>query len=149
MDAPLNILHTDNKLEQWVPHRVPLDQELRSSKRTDVLLTWRPVRKTNPRFCTLFIYREVSCMCICVDQFLDIISFQTGGGNFHCTRVSQNYKINPSLAVFARPYVIPSRPHPFLVNIKISNLAPTPLAITQISTVSPVWQCRFLDLPKM
>ncbi|KAG1716011.1 hypothetical protein ID866_1176 [Astraeus odoratus] len=51
-------IHTDNRLLQWSPYCLPLDQELHSSDTTEVLFTWRPISTSNGRLCLLFIYRE-------------------------------------------------------------------------------------------
>ncbi|KAI6047762.1 ER-golgi trafficking TRAPP I complex 85 kDa subunit-domain-containing protein [Pisolithus marmoratus] len=123
------ILFTDNKLPQWTPYNIHLEEELQPSTDIEATLIWRPIRSANQRIRLLFIYRE------------------RGGCTFYCTRVTKNYEINSCLTISARSYTTPLKHHPFQVNVEISNISPSAICLTQIATISPIWQCRLLHLP--
>lgn len=122
------VLFTDNKLPRWTPYNIRLEEELQPSEVIRTTLIWRPVRSANQRICLMFVYRERE------------------GCTFYYTRVTKSYEINPCLIVSAKPYTTPLKHHPFQVNVEISNTGSTALRVTQLTTISPVWQCSPLHL---
>ncbi|KIO08413.1 hypothetical protein M404DRAFT_134508 [Pisolithus tinctorius Marx 270] len=122
------VLFTDNKLPQWTPYNVPLEEDLQPSVGIGTTLIWRPIRSVSQRICLLFIYRERE------------------GSTFYCTKATKNYEINSCLTVSAKTYTTPLKLHPFQVNVEISNISSTALRLTQVVTISPIWQCRPLHL---
>ena len=77
-----------------------------------------------------------------VHVFIEFI--QTGGHTFHCTRLTKSYEITPCLTASASSRTMPAKSCPFLVNVEISNLSPTALRVTQMTTISPIWRCQSL-----
>lgn len=116
------VLFTDNKLPRWTPYNLHLEEELQPSEVIKKTLVWRPVRSANQRICLMFIYRE------------------RGGCTFYYTRVMKSYEIDSCLIVSAKTYTTPLKHHPFQVNVEISNIGSTVLRLTEVTTISPVWQ---------
>ncbi|KAI6031618.1 ER-golgi trafficking TRAPP I complex 85 kDa subunit-domain-containing protein [Pisolithus microcarpus] len=122
------VLFTDNKLPQWTPYNLHLEEELQPSEVIGKTLIWRPVRSVNQRICLMFVYREEGC-------------------TFYYTRVMKSYEINSCLIVSAKSFTTPLKHHPFQVNVEISNIGSTALRLTEVTTISPIWQSRPLHPP--
>ncbi|KAG9314249.1 ER-golgi trafficking TRAPP I complex 85 kDa subunit-domain-containing protein [Chiua virens] len=119
-------LNTGNKLSSWSPNAIPIDKELLSSDSTFVTLTWRPCHIGSQQLCLLFIYRE------------------TGGRAFHCTRVTRTYHVDPSLGLSATSSPNSSIDHAFYVNLGIFNTSSQSLRVSQVTAISPTWECHLL-----
>ncbi|KAH7912583.1 ER-golgi trafficking TRAPP I complex 85 kDa subunit-domain-containing protein [Hygrophoropsis aurantiaca] len=123
------LLHSDNKLSRWEPHRINLQtgdgsEILDCGAYTEVNMTLHAGLVTKGDLCLLFVYREPE------------------GRTFHCTRVTRGYEITPIIHVSAASHPGRSADHSFLLNLEFTNaLSSHPLRVTQLTTMSPTWSC--------
>jgi trafficking protein particle complex subunit 8 len=118
------ILHSDNSILPRRPYRVPLDNSLAPGDNVEFSVILHADRVSEGDLSLLFVFREAP------------------GQSFHSARVTRYYEVTPIFEVSANSQPSRSMENLFLLNLELDNISSSStVQLTQITTLSPLWEC--------
>ncbi|KAK0478294.1 ER-golgi trafficking TRAPP I complex 85 kDa subunit-domain-containing protein [Armillaria novae-zelandiae] len=109
------------------PQRVKLDSPLQPGSSIELSIALHAHETGQQELCLLVVYRGAP-------------------GHFRSVQVTRDYEVQPLLRISTatNPASIPD--HLFLLNLDIENVSSSALLLTQVTAMSPTWQCRSILL---
>jgi hypothetical protein len=119
------ILHSDNSIAPRQPFPIPLDNTLSPGDNVEFSIVLHASGVSDHDLCLLFVYREAE------------------GQAFHSARVTRHYEVTPIFEVSATSQPSRSVDNLFLLSLELDNISSSnAVQITQVTTVSPLWECN-------
>jgi trafficking protein particle complex subunit 8 len=118
------ILHSDNSILPQQPFLLPLDNSLAPGDSIEFAVVLHADRISEHDLCLFFVFREAQ------------------NQSFHSARVTRYYEVVPIFEVSANSQPSRSVEHLFLLNLEVANISSgSEVQLTQITTLSPLWEC--------
>jgi len=118
------ILHSSNSILPQPPFRIPLDKSLVPGDSVEFSVILHADRVFEHDLCLLFVFREAQ------------------NQSFHSARVTRYYEVTPVFEVSISSQPSRSAEHLFLLNLELYNISPSStIQLTQVTTLSPLWEC--------
>jgi hypothetical protein len=122
--SPTEILHSINSILPQQPFRIPLDKSLLPGDSVEFSVILHADQVSEHDLCLLFVFREAQ------------------NQSFHSARATRYYEVAPIFDVSVSSQASRSAEHLFLLNLELNNISPSStVQLTQVTTLSPLWQC--------
>lgn len=119
------ILRSDNSIVPQQPFSIPLDSDLAPGDSVQFSIVLHANGVSDHDLCLLFVYREAE------------------GHAFHSARVTRHYEITPIFEISATSQPSRSVDNLFLLSLQLDNISSSSaVQLTQVTTVSPLWECK-------
>ncbi|PBK77412.1 hypothetical protein ARMSODRAFT_280722 [Armillaria solidipes] len=125
-DLSAETLDVDNATIPARPQQVKLDSPLQPGSSVELSIALHAQETGQQELCLLVVYRGAP-------------------GHFRSVQVTRDYEVQPLLRISAvtNPSSMPD--DLFLLNLDIENVSSSALLLTQVTTMSPTWQCRSIS----
>ncbi|KAK0464963.1 ER-golgi trafficking TRAPP I complex 85 kDa subunit-domain-containing protein [Desarmillaria tabescens] len=119
-------LDVDNTTIPAQPQQVKLDSPLQPGTSIELSIALHAQDTGQQELCLLVVYRGSS-------------------GRFRSVQVTRDYEVQPLLRIssITNPSSMPD--DLFLLNLDIENISSSALLLTQVTTMSPTWECRSIS----
>lgn len=116
-------LHSENSIASRRPFRIPLDQALAPGADIELSVVVHADRVAEHDLCLLLIFRETETQ------------------PFHSTRVTRYYEVTPIFEISATSQPSSTSDQLFMLNMELENVSSNAVQLTQVTTLSPQWNC--------
>ena len=121
---PTEILHSINSILPQQPFLIPLENSLLPGDSVEFSVTLHADQVSEHDLCLLFVFREAQ------------------NQSFHSARATRYYEVAPIFDLSVSSQASHSAEHLFLLNLELNNISPSStVQLTQVTTLSPLWQC--------
>lgn len=118
------ILHSDNSIAPQQPFPIPLGDVLSPGANIEFSVVVHVNEVSDHNLSLLFVYREA------------------GGQAFHSARATRHYEVTPIFEVSAASQPSRSVDNFFLLSLELDNISSSnTVQLTQVTTMSPLWEC--------
>ena len=141
------ILETVNSLHTEEPLRIPLPYSDNSpmlcpGANFEFSLQLHVDSVGEQDLCLLFVYREACVSRMVLNGFLPCFLLQDGSELFQATQLRRHFTVYTLLEATTTAQPSHSSDHLFLLNLEVWNISPsTVVDLTQITCLSPTWEC--------
>lgn len=123
-DHSFETMHSDNSLSPQKPVRIALDHPLTPGDNVEFSVVLHADRVSEHHLCLFFVFREAP------------------GQAFHSARVIRHYEVTPIFEVSATTQPSRSSDYLFFLNMELDNISSSnTVQLTQVTTLSSLWQC--------
>jgi hypothetical protein len=118
------VLHSENSILPRQPYHIPLGNSLTPGDSVEFPIALHADRPSEDDLSLLFVFRGAR------------------GQSFHSARVTRHCQVTPIFEVSATSQPSRSLEHLFLLNLELDNVSSSnTVQLTQVTTLSPLWEC--------
>lgn len=145
----IEVIRSHNSIVSQSPRRLPIhgtggSSVLHPEETQEVPIVLHGEDIGEQELCLLFVYREVRSMFF-FERYALMTCNQTSTEPFNCVRLTRSYNVQKlfNISVSAEPSSLVNSP--YMLNLDVSSVGSSmPVALTQLTTLSPQWTCQSL-----